>query len=138
MSMRKDWPVIGKRAWYDPIRHSVEAPGWGVNAPVMVVSMRHDVLYYVTIRNAAGQEREVPHFDLDCGYSFKGRNGEWLNESHPKVREWLKKMIATESTHPDACIREKDVDLRRHWQWLLVRNETVILESGQPGRNSTA
>jgi hypothetical protein len=126
MSMRKDSPVVGNRAWFDPIRNSDNAPGWGKNVPVTVVSIRRDVLCYVTVRNAAGEEREVPHFDLDCGFSFQSRNGEWLHESDPRVMKWLAEKARTPSAHPDVCVREKDVELRRHWQrsWTEIGCQT--------------
>lgn len=124
--MRRNSPVVGKPAWYDPIRPTVEKPGWGRNAPVIVVSMRKDTLCYVTVKNSAGDEKEVAHFDLDCGYSFQTRRGEWQHESDPRVLKWLAKMAVTPSTHPDACVREKDVELRRHWQWIVDRNKQAV------------
>ena len=125
MEMRKDWPVIGKQAWFDPIGQGVEVSGWAKGAVVTIVSIRRDVLCLVTVRNAAGGEMEVPHFDLDCGYSFKARNGDWIHESDPRVLRWLEKKSKTPSTHPDSCVREKDVEFRRHWQWIVDRNERL-------------
>jgi hypothetical protein len=47
----------------------------------------------VTVRDAAGREITLPHYEVLAGYEYRGV-GDWIPETDPRVLDWLEKELA--------------------------------------------
>ena len=78
------------RVWIETPTGQPAAPGWekGHMGHAMKID-REGLIPMVTVRNAAGRETTVPHYELSAGDEYCGR-AVWVAESDPRILDWPK------------------------------------------------
>lgn len=71
----------------------------------------------VTVRDPAGRQAALPHWNLDCGTEYE-IEGQWLPENHPSVLDELERVLCKTESAPEidgiAMIREQNVESLRN------------------------
>jgi len=79
----------GARVWVETPTGQPAAPGWENGHMGHAIKIENGgMIPMVTVRNTAGRQITVPHYELSAGNEYRGR-AEWVPETDPRVLDWL-------------------------------------------------
>ena len=77
----------------------------------------------ITVRDAAGREWKLFHWQVDAGREYRGPSGNWMHESDPAALTRLREIATT--LQPDRCEHALQADVAAALQdtrWILAQN----------------
>ena len=78
----------------------------------------------MTVRDAAGREIAVPHYDLCAGYEDRSK-GDWIAESDPRALDWLEREIRRGFERSECGAIDRDNESR------IARNREILRRNGR-------
>lgn len=77
----------------------------------------------VRVRDAAGAEWDLYHWQLDCGREYPGPDGRWCHESNLGVLAAIQESLLTVFAKPYEHSLQNDIrEAAREAEWVLQRN----------------
>jgi len=72
-----------------------------------------------TVRDAAGREITVPHYELSAGYEYRGK-ADWVAENDPRVLDWLESEVRKGFERSECGSLDRDNEAR------IARNREIL------------
>jgi hypothetical protein len=102
------------------------APGWENRHNGHAIKIHDEGLIpMITVRDSAGREITVPHYELSAGNEYCGRRG-WVAETDPRVLDWLETELRKGSKPADCGSVERDNES------YLARIQETLGRNGRP------
>lgn len=113
MEVRRLTIGVGDRVWVETPTGQPAAPGWENGHEGHAIRIDDQVLIpMITVRDAAGRQVTVPHYEVTAGEEYRGRSG-WVRESDPRVLDWLEGELRKGFRESDCGSVNRDCESRR-------------------------
>ena len=125
MEMRHMKITEGARVWVETPTGQPAAPGWENGHKGHAIKIDNEGLIpMITVRDAAGREITVPHYELSAGNEYRGR-ADWVVESDPRILDWM------ESELKKGCKRSERGSVNRDNEARLAMNREILRRNGR-------
>jgi hypothetical protein len=101
------------------------APGWENGREATAIKIHAEGLIpMITVRDSAGREITVPHYEVTAGDEYRGRR-DWVAESDPRVLDWLESELKKGFKRSDCGSVERDSEAR------MARIREILRRNGR-------
>jgi len=115
----------GDRVWIETPIGQPAAPGWENGHSGHAIKIHAEGLIpMITVRDSAGREITVPHYEVTAGDEYRGRR-DWVAESDPRVLDWLESELKKGFKRSDCGSVERDSEAR------MARIREILRRNGR-------